>query len=284
MRARVRAERLVEARPVARARHVRRRDERPRGDAGARGARRLLAARTIVSPSGWCARQGDARVRDLASLARAARRHAGEQPRVRARCATRAREAVPYEGVEEPFVDLAQGRTTPCCSTTSSSRATAAPPEADAWSATSPTATTRSRVRAGRTTSSRQAIDRALGASERRGGWRRILARWQFDGVAPGGARGRDEAAIGAAPRARAPLLARASRAVSEGRGGDAARLAAAMALAAPLGLALALVRLESRRCVRSRRRTSRSTAARPCSCSSTSSITASRPCSRSAP
>jgi polar amino acid transport system substrate-binding protein len=93
----------------------------------------------------------------------------------------------------------------------------------------------------------RQAIDRALGAEIASGSWQRTLARWQIDSprqaalaVAPAAA-----ATVGAG---RAPLSPRQIALFLQGAVVTLLISLAAMALAAPLGLALALVRLGSPR------------------------------------
>jgi polar amino acid transport system substrate-binding protein len=191
------------------------------------------------------ARRGDARVRDLAST-RGLRvgTLAGSLSWELARGA--GADAVPYEGVDEPFADLAHGRI-------------------DAvllddiivarYAPRHPTVVTVADVTEGsyaiairpRDEDLRQAIDRALGAEIASGAWQRTLARWQIDSprqaalaVAPAAA-----AAIGAG---RAPLSARQLALFLQGGLVTLLISLAAMALAAPLGLGLTLVRLESRR------------------------------------
>jgi polar amino acid transport system substrate-binding protein len=191
------------------------------------------------------ARQGDARVRDLASLAGLRvgtlaaslswqlARDAGAQ-------------AVPYEGVDEPFVDLAHGRIDAVLlddiivaryaprhptlvvvgDVAEGSYAIALRPQDDDL---------------------RQAIDRALGAELASGAWRRTLARWQIDGPRQA-ALAVAQVASAPAPAGRAPLSARQLALFLQGAAVTLLISLAAMALAAPLGLALALVRIESRR------------------------------------
>jgi polar amino acid transport system permease protein/polar amino acid transport system substrate-binding protein len=161
------------------------------------------------------ARRGDARVRDLAST-RGLRvgTLAGSLSWELARGA--GADAVPYEGVDEPFADLAHGRI-------------------DAvllddiivarYAPRHPTVVTVADVTEGsyaiairpRDEDLRQAIDRALGAEIASGAWQRTLARWQID-----------------SPR-------QAARAVAPAP-------AAAHGAGRALGLGLTLVRLESRR------------------------------------
>src|SRR6476620_1756222 len=152
------------------------------------------------------ARRGDARVRDLASTAGLrVGTLAGSLSWQLARDA--GADAVPYEGVDEPFIDLAHGRIDAVllddiivaryatrhptlvvvADVAEGSYAIAMRPHDDEL---------------------RQAIDRALGAELASGAWRRTLARWQIDGprqaalaVAPD--------AVAVAPAGRAPLSAR---------------------------------------------------------------------------
>jgi polar amino acid transport system substrate-binding protein len=93
----------------------------------------------------------------------------------------------------------------------------------------------------------RQAIDRALGAEIASGAWRRTLARWQIDTPA--------QAALEVAPAtavvARAgtvPLSARQIALFLQGALVTLLISLAAMALAAPLGLVLAVIRIQSPR------------------------------------
>jgi polar amino acid transport system substrate-binding protein len=190
------------------------------------------------------ARRGDGRVRDLAST-RGLRvgTLAGSLSWHLARQAGAA--AVPYEGVDEPFVDLAHGRI-------------------DAvllddiivarYAPRHPTLAVVADVAEGsyaiamrpRDEDLRAAIDRALQEQIASGAWQQTLARWQIDGprqatlaVAP---------AAAAAPAARAPLSPRQIALFLQGALVTLVISLAAMALAAPLGLTLALIRLESRR------------------------------------
>src|SRR5262245_35090212 len=191
------------------------------------------------------ARRGDTRVRDLASTAGLrVGTLAGSLSWQLARNAGAV--AVPYEGVDEPFIDLAHERidavllddiivaryaprhptVAPVADVAEGSYAIAIRPQDDDL---------------------RQAIDRALGAEIASGAWRGTLARWQIDGprqaalaVASGGAL--------AAPSGSAPLSPRQIALFLQGALVTLLISLAAMALAAPLGLALALVRMESRR------------------------------------
>jgi polar amino acid transport system substrate-binding protein len=191
------------------------------------------------------ARRGDARIRDLASLAGLrVGTLAGSLSWQLAREAHA--QAIPYEGVDEPFIDLAHARI-------------------DAvllddiivarYAGRHPTLAVVADVAEGsyavamrpQDEDLRQAIDRALGAELASGSWRRTLARWQIDGprqaalaVAPD--------AVATAPAGRAPLSARQLALFLQGALVTLIISVAAMALAAPLGLALALLRVESRR------------------------------------
>jgi len=191
------------------------------------------------------ARRGDPRVRDLAStVGLRVGTLAGSLSWQLARDA--GADAIPYEGVDEPFVDLAHGRI-------------------DAvllddiivarYAARHPTLAAVADVAEGsyaiamrpQDDDLRQAIDRALGAELASGSWRRTLARWQLDGprqqalaVAP--------AAAVAAPARTAPLSPRQLALFLQGALVTLLISLAAMALAAPLGLGLAICRLESPR------------------------------------
>jgi polar amino acid transport system permease protein/polar amino acid transport system substrate-binding protein len=191
------------------------------------------------------ARRGDARVRDLASTkGLRVGTLAGSLSWQLARDA--GADAVPYEGVDEPFVDLAHERIDAVllddiivaryagrhpmvaivADVVEGSYAIALRPQDEEL---------------------RIAIDRVLGEQIDSGAWRQTLARWHLDNPR--------QAALAVAPDAAVPV--RAGRAALSPRqlvlflqGALVTLLIslAAMALAAPLGLALALVRLESRR------------------------------------
>src|SRR3954469_18836843 len=191
------------------------------------------------------ARRGDARVRDLASTAGLrVGTLAGSLSWQLARDA--GADAVPYEGVDEPFIDLAHGRIDAVLlddiivaryasrhptlavvgDVADGSYAIALRPQDDDL---------------------RQAIDRALGAELASGAWRRTLARWQIDSprqaalaIAPEG--------TAAAPATRASLSPRQLALFLQGALVTLLISLASMALAAALGLVLALVRLESPR------------------------------------
>jgi polar amino acid transport system substrate-binding protein len=192
------------------------------------------------------ARRGDARVRDLPST-RGLRvgTLAGSLSWQLARDA--GADAVPYEGVDEPFVDLAHGRI-------------------DAvllddiivarYAPRHPTVAVVADVAEGHYAIAlrpaddelRAAIDRVLQEQIASGAWQRTLARWQIDSprqatlaaVAPDAAPAVTAGRLGLSPRQIALFL--------EGALVTLLISLAAMALAAPLGLALALVRLGSRR------------------------------------
>jgi polar amino acid transport system substrate-binding protein len=191
------------------------------------------------------ARRGDARVRDLASTA--GLRVGTLASSLSWQLAREAgADAVSYEGVDEPFIDLAHGRI-------------------DAvllddiivarYANRHPTLAVVGDVAEGsyaialrpQDLELQQAIDRALGELLASGAWRQTLARWQLDGprqaalaVAPD--------TVAAAPPGGAPLSARQVALFLQGALVTMLISLAAMALAAPLGLALALVRLESPR------------------------------------
>src|SRR4051794_17093064 len=191
------------------------------------------------------ARRADARVRDLASTAGLrVGTLAGSLSWELARGA--GAQAIPYESVDQPFIDLAHGRI-------------------DAvllddiivarYAARHPTLAVVADVADGsyaialrpQDDDLRQAIDRALGAELASGAWRRTLARWQIDGarqaalaIAPEG--------TAAAPAARASLSPRQLALFLQGALVTLLISLASMVLAAALGLVLALVRLESPR------------------------------------
>jgi polar amino acid transport system substrate-binding protein len=191
------------------------------------------------------ARRGDGRVRDLASLGGL---------RVGTLASSQAWDlavgagavAVPYEGVEEPFLDLAHGRV-------------------DAvllddlivarYAPRHPTLAVVGDVAEGRYAIAvrpadrdlQRALDRALDTLIATGTWRGTLARWGLDSPR--------QAALAAAAGTAAPSAGAARRLTPrqlalflEGALVTLLISLAAMAIAAPLGLALALVRHESRR------------------------------------
>ncbi|HXJ20893.1 MAG TPA: ABC transporter substrate-binding protein/permease [Polyangia bacterium] len=193
------------------------------------------------------ARRGDARIRDLSSL---------RGLRVGTLASTQAwdllREtgavAVPYEGVDEPFVDLEHGRSDAVVlddvivgrylerhpglavvgDVAQGSYAIAVRPQDDDL---------------------RRALDQALGQLIASGAWRRTLARWGLDGPRQAGLSVAAEAP--AAPPVRAGSLPLTSQQIVlflQGAGVTLVISLVAMLLAAPLGMALALLRTESRR------------------------------------
>jgi polar amino acid transport system permease protein/polar amino acid transport system substrate-binding protein len=191
------------------------------------------------------ARRGDGRVRDLASTAGLrVGTLAGSLSWRLARDA--GAQAIPYEGVDEPFIDLAHGRI-------------------DAvllddiivarYAARHPTLAVVADVAEGsyaiamrpQDDDLRQAIDRALGAELASGAWRRTLARWQIDGPRQAVLAVAPDAAV-AAPAGRPQLSPRQLALFLQGALVTLLISLAAMALAAPLGLVLALVRVASPR------------------------------------
>ena len=206
----------------------------------------------------------------------AARRHAGEQPGVAARAGRRRRRRSRTKASTSRSSTSRTGAPTPCCSTTSSSRATPPATRRWRWSRMSPRAATRSRMRP---------QDEDLRAGDRS----RARRRAGVGGVAshpraladrrpaPGGAGAWRPTRRSPRRRGDAPLSPRQLALFLQGALVTLLISLAAMALAAPLGLVLALVRLrEPRACARSPRPTSRSSVARRCCCSSTSSTTGS--------
>ena len=198
------------------------------------------------------ARRGDARVRDLPSLAGL---RVGTLANSQAWDLLREAHAVSvaYEGVEEPFVDLAHGRT-------------------DAvllddiivarYIGRHPSLVVVGDVAEGRYAIAtrpadddlRGALDAALGTLITSGWWRATLARYGLDnrrqdalgvaGPASAGAASASASPASASPR---PLSGHQLLLFTEGALVTLVISLAAMALAAPLGLALALARLESR-------------------------------------
>ncbi len=196
------------------------------------------------------ARRGDDRVRDLRSLRNL---RVGTLANTQAWDLLRETGAVPvpYEGVDEQFVDLEHGRT-------------------DAvllddiivarYLGRHPTLTAVADVAEGRYAIAlrpadaelRAALDRSLDEMLASGAWRKTLARWGLDGArqqalaALGDAT--PPAVVGAGAAARLPLSLPQLLLFAEGALVTLLISLAAMALAAPFGLALALARLESPR------------------------------------
>ncbi len=191
------------------------------------------------------ARRGDARVRDLASLHGLRVGTLGSSQAWDVAVAAGA-VAVPFEGADEPFVDLAHARI-------------------DAvvlddiivarYAPRHPTLAVVGEVADGRYAIAirpadrdlAQAIDRALETLIASGAWRRTLARYGIDNPR------QDALAVASAtppptPGAALALTAHQLALFLEGAVVTLLLSLAAMALAAPLGLALAIVRLESRR------------------------------------
>ena len=226
----------------------------------ARAARVSFTRPYYIFEERLVARRGDGRVRDLFSL------HGLTSLRglrVGTLANTQAwdllREAgavaVPYEGVDEQFVDLEHGRT-----------------EAvllddiivARYLGRHPTLVAVADVAEGRYAIAvrpadadlRAALDRALGEMIASGTWRTTLARWGLDGAreqalaASGGAAAPAVLDAGGVSGAAAPLPLTAPQILLFAEGALVTLLIslAAMALAAPFGLALALVRLESPR------------------------------------
>jgi polar amino acid transport system substrate-binding protein len=190
------------------------------------------------------ARRGDGRIRDLASL-RGLRVGTLASSQAWDLALAAAAVAVPFEGAEEPFIDLAAGRI-------------------DAvllddiivarYAPRHPTLSVVGDVADGRYAIALRPVDGDLravldAALERlivSGAWRQTLARWGLDGP-------RETAlatATAASPPAtgRRPLTGHQLLLFVEGAAATLAISLAAMALAAPLGLGLALIRLETRR------------------------------------
>lgn len=218
----------------------------------ARAARVAFTRPYYVFTERLVARRGDSRPRDLASL---------RGLRVGTLANTQAWDllrdagavAVPYEGVDEPFVDLEHGRTDAVLlddvivgryvGRHPSLAAVADVAEGRYAIALRPG---EQELRAG--------LDRALGELIASGEWRRTLARWGLDNARQDAlalrAAGSAAPAVAppslAAPAAR-PLTARQLALFGQGALVTLVIALAAMLLAAPLGLAVALVRAEAR-------------------------------------
>ncbi|HLK93726.1 MAG TPA: ABC transporter substrate-binding protein/permease [Polyangia bacterium] len=192
-----------------------------------------------------CARRGDARIRDLASLrglrvGTLANTQAWDL--LRAAGAT----AVPYEGIDEQFIDLEHGRTDAVL--LDDVIVGRYLPRHPGLVAVADVAEGRYAIAVRPADEElRAALDRTLGEMIASGAWQRTLARWGLDDQ-----RQRMLGALGGAAPAPAPTARALSREqlLLFGQGALVTLLVslAAMALAAPLGLLLALARLESSR------------------------------------
>ncbi len=191
------------------------------------------------------ARRGDARVRDLASTAGLrVGTLAGSLSWQLARDA--GAQAIPYEGVDEPFIDLAHGRIDAVLLDDII---------VDRYAPRHPTLAVVADVADGgyaialrpRDDDLRQAIDRALGAELASGAWRRTLARWQIDSPRQAALAIASEGTA-AAPAGRVSLSPRQLALFLQGALVTLLISLASMVVAAALGLLLALVRLESPR------------------------------------
>ncbi len=203
------------------------------------------------------ARRGDARIGDLASL-RGLR--VGTLANSLAWDLLRGAGAValPYEGVEEPFVDLEHGR---------SDAVLLDDIIVARYVGRHPSLAIVGDVAEGRYAVAlrpaddelRVALDQALAQTIASGAWRKALARWGLDGdrqralavatpfAAPGPV-GPGRATRSPGATSRRPLTAHQMLLFVEGALVTLLISLAAMAIAAPLGLALTLLRLESRR------------------------------------
>ncbi len=195
------------------------------------------------------ARRGDDRVRDLRSLRNL---RVGTLANTQAWDLLRESGAVPvpYEGVDEQFVDLEHGRTDAVLLDDII---------VDRYVGRHPTLVAVADVAEGRYALAlrpadaelRAALDRSLDEMIASGAWRKTLARWGLDGdreqalVAAGGANPPAVVGAAAAGAARLPLTLPQILLFAEGALVTLLISLAAMALAAPFGLALALVRLE---------------------------------------
>jgi len=190
------------------------------------------------------ARRGDTRVRDLASIT--GLRVGALANSLAWTLASRAgANAIPYEGVDEPFFDLAHDRIDAVLmdDIIVARYIRRHPPlvvvgdVADGRYAIAMRAGDRDLA---------AAIDRALADLIASGAWRQVLARWQVDGPRQQ-ALAESPPPAQAAPTARAPLSARQLLLFLQGALVTLLISLTAMALAAPLGLALAVARLRRR-------------------------------------
>jgi polar amino acid transport system substrate-binding protein len=200
-----------------------------------------------------CARRGDARVRDLPSL---------RGLRVGTLANTQAWDllrqtgavAVPYEGVDEQLADLEHGRTDAVLLDDLIIERYL--PRHPALAAVGDVAEGRYAIAVRPADDDlRAALDRALGAMIESGAWRRTLRRWRIDddrqqqlAVLASTPAPAQAGLAHAAPTARRPLTGAELWLFLEGALVTLLVSLAAMAVAAPLGLALALARLESSR------------------------------------
>jgi polar amino acid transport system substrate-binding protein len=191
------------------------------------------------------ARRGDGRVRDLPSL-RGLRVGTLANSQAWELAQSAGAVPVPYEGVEEPFVDLEHGRIDAVLLDDII---------VDRYAGRHAGLAIVGDVAEGRYAIAYrpadrelgEALDRALGALIASGAWRATLARWQLDGPRQQGLT--HVQAAGLLPAAGGRMLT--SRQLLLFLQGAVVTLAIslmAMAIAAPLGMALALARTESRR------------------------------------
>jgi polar amino acid transport system substrate-binding protein len=219
----------------------------------ARAARVSFTRPYYIFSERLVARRGDPRVRDLASL-RGLRVGTLANSLAWDLLRDAGAVALPYEGVDEPLVDLEHGRTDAVLlDDVIVSR----------YVGRHPSLGVVGDVAEGRYAIAlrpadqelRGALDRALAETIDSGAWRRTLARWDLDGAreaalaSPLAAAAAPAAASGAsAQRSSRPLTGRQLELFVEGALVTLLISLAAMAIAAPLGLALAFLRLESPR------------------------------------
>ncbi len=233
----------------------------------ARAARLAFTRPYYVFTERLVARRGDPRVRDLASL-RGLRVGTLANSLAWDLLRDAGAIALPYEGVDEPLVDLESGR---------SDAVLLDDVIIARYIGRHPVLAVVGDVAEGRYAVAlrpaddelRAALDRALGQAIASGAWRQTLARWDLDGdrqqalalsspspsPSPSPSSSAASARVGAgvvplaanaaSPR---PLTVRQLALFAEGALVTLLISLAAMAIAAPLGLALALLRLESRR------------------------------------
>jgi polar amino acid transport system substrate-binding protein len=217
-------------------------------DTPARAQRIALSAPYYVFAERLTARSGDARVRDLASL-RGLRVGTLANSLAWDLLATSGAQVVPYEGVEEPYLDLAQGRSDAVLLDDIIATRYGDKPGlqgvADVAEGKYVIGVQRGQPEL------LQAIDRALARLGQRGELRAILGRWHLDNARQAGVGEARrtlgaEAVSGETPRAAFRLSPHQLALFLRGAGVTIAISSVAMALAVLVGLLLAIARLPS--------------------------------------
>lgn len=214
----------------------------------ARAARVTFTRPYYIFTERLVARRGDARVRDLASV-RGLRVGTLANSQAWDLLREGGAVAVPYEGVDEPFVDVEHARTDAVL--LDDIIVARYLPRHPSLAVAGDVAEGRYAIAVRPTDGDlREALDRALGQLIASGAWRQTLARWGLDNARQAGL-SLTAAAPSEAPRA-APAAARGLTAHQLALFGQGALVTlvlalAAMLLAAPLGMLLALLRTETR-------------------------------------